>query len=433
MTESIKPAATLSGEIKLPADKSISHRAALFAAISDHKSVIDNYSRAADPASTIQCLRSLGVEITKEGDTVQINGVGRDGFSEPKEPIDCGNSGTTMRLLGGIVAGANVKCTLTGDDSLSSRTMKRITDPLTKMGARVSARANSYAPLAFAGHDETGLRAIRFPLPIASAQLKSSILLAGLFGDDDTEVIEHVQSRDHTERLLNLRQEPYGDGKIIRSSRNDLIPSQNYRIPGDFSAAAFWLVAGSIHKNASIQMPGTGINPTRIAVMEVLKKMGANIEESNPSFEGEEPTADLSVETSSLKGVELDPALVPNCIDELPVLMVAMCFAQGVSKITGAEELRHKETDRLSAMTDVLTKAGADIEPLPDGMIINGDPSFIPNPSDYKSFHDHRIAMAAAILSLTGKKASRVEDSECTAISYPEFWDHLNKLTITSL
>jgi len=433
MTESIQPAAKLSGEIKLPADKSISHRAALFAAISDHKSVIENFSRAADPASTLHCLRSLGVEIIKKGDTVQVNGVGRTGFSEPDAPLDCGNSGTTMRLLGGIAAGAGVKCTLTGDESLSSRTMKRITDPLTKMGARVSARDNLYAPLEFSGHDASGFRAIRFPLPIASAQLKSSVLLAGLFGDGDTEVIEHIQSRDHTERLLNLRQEPYGDGKIIRSSQLDEIPAQSYSVPGDFSAAAFWLVAGSIHRNAKIQIPGTGINPTRIAVLEVLKKMGANIKEAHPSFEGEEPIADLTVESSFLKGIELDPALVPNCIDELPVLMVAMCFAEGVSKITGAEELRHKETDRLGAMTDVLTKAGANIEPLPDGMIITGDPSFIPNPSLYRSYHDHRIAMAAAILSVTGKKASRVEDSECTGISYPDFWDHLRKLTITSL
>jgi 3-phosphoshikimate 1-carboxyvinyltransferase len=433
MIETIEPAARLSGEINLPADKSISHRAALFAAISDKKSVIENYSRAADPASTLRCLRALGVNITKSGDTVQINGAGRDGFNEPAAHLDCGNSGTTMRLLGGIIAGAGVKCTLIGDDSLSSRTMKRITDPLTKMGARVSARDHLYAPLTFSGHDEEGLRAIRFPLPIASAQLKSSVLLAGLFGDDDTEVIEHVQSRDHTERLLNLKQEPYGDGKIIRASRKDVIPAQNYRVPGDFSAAAFWLVAGSIHSNATIRMPGTGINPTRVAVLEVLKKMGANITESNPSFEGEEPTADLTVETGSLSGVDLDPALIPNCIDELPVLMVAMCFAEGVSKITGAEELRHKETDRLDAMTDVLTKAGAKIEPLPDGIIIYGNSSFVPNLSAYNSFHDHRIAMAAAIMSLTGKKASRVEDSECTAISYPEFWDHLRKLTISSL
>ncbi|HMB41218.1 MAG TPA: 3-phosphoshikimate 1-carboxyvinyltransferase [Balneolaceae bacterium] len=433
MTESIHPAAKLRGEITMPADKSISHRAALFASISDESSVIENYSRAADPASTLSCLRSLGVKISKEGDRVEIEGVGRDGFLRPETPLDCGNSGTTMRLLGGIIAGAGVRCTLTGDESLSSRTMKRITDPLTKMGAAVSARENLYAPLEFSGHIKGGIHAIRFPLPIASAQLKSSVLLAGLFGDDETEVVEHIQSRDHTERLLGLRREPYGDGKIIRSSRSDVIPAQNYRVPGDFSAAAFWLVAGSVHKNASIRIPGTGINPTRIAVLEVLKKMGANITESNPSFEGEEPTADLHVESASLTGIELDPALIPNCIDELPVLMVAMCFAEGISKIKGAEELRHKETDRLAAMTDVLKKAGASIESLPDGMIINGNPSFEPNPSVYESFHDHRIAMAAAVLSLAGKKVSGVKDSECTAISYPEFWDHLKKLTITSL
>jgi 3-phosphoshikimate 1-carboxyvinyltransferase len=433
MTETIQPATHLSGEVKMPADKSISHRAALFASISNAHSVIENYSRAADPASTLSCLRSLGVNIAKNGDMVEIDGVGRDGFSKPDKPLDCGNSGTTMRLLGGIVAGAGVHCTLTGDDSLSARTMKRIIDPFTKMGVKISARENRYAPLQFSGHDKAGLHPIRFPLPIASAQLKSSVLLAGLFGDEETVVIEQIQSRDHTERLLKLKKEPYGEGQIIRSSRSDEVPAQNYRVPGDFSAAAFWLVAGSIHNNASISMPGTGMNPTRIAVLEVLKNMGANIEVSNPSFEGEEPVADITVETSELRGIDLDPALVPNCIDELPVLMVAMCFAEGVSKITGAEELRHKETDRLDAMTDVLKKAGAKIEPLPDGMVIHGTPSFVPNPASYDSYHDHRIAMAAAILSLTAKKSSKVNDSECTAISYPEFWDHLRKLSLTSL
>lgn len=433
MIETIQPASQLSGEIAMPPDKSISHRAALFASISDQKSVIENYSRAADPASTLRCLGSLGVEISKDGDRVEIKGVGRDGISQPNEPLNCGNSGTTMRLLSGIVAGAGIHSKMVGDDSLSARTMKRITDPLKKMGARVSARQNLYAPLTFSGHAEGGFCSIRFPLPIASAQLKSSVLLAGLFGDNETEVIEHVKSRDHTERLLKLRQESYGDGKIIRSSRKDEIPAQNYRIPGDFSAAAFWLVAGSIHKNASIKMPGTGINPTRIALLEVLKMMGANITKSNPSKEGDEPTADLKVESTELSAIELNPKLIPNCIDEIPILMIAMCFAQGVSKITGAEELRHKETDRLNAMAKLLTKAGAKTEPLPDGMIIYGSPLFVPNAAEYNSFHDHRIAMAAAILSLTAKKASRVKDSECTAISYPEFWEHLRKLTRTSL
>lgn len=431
MTESIHPAKELNGEITVPADKSISHRAALFASISEKKSIIENYSRAADPGSTLQCLKMLGVEVSKEGDRVVIDGVGRDGLKKPKVPLDCGNSGTTMRLLGGIVAGAGVPCTLVGDDSLSSRTMKRITDPFTNMGAAVTARNHLYAPLTFTGHEEGGFSAIRFSLPIASAQLKSSVLLAGLFGEDETEVIEHVQSRDHTERLLKLRQEPYGDGKIIRSSRKHEIPPQIYRIPGDFSAAAFWLVAGSIHKNASVNMPGTGMNPTRIAVLEVLRKMGANISESNPSFEGEEPVADLKVESASLSGIDLDPALVPNCIDELPILMVAMCFAEGVSTIKGAKELRHKETDRLHAMVEVLTKAGASVEPLPDGVIIHGNPSFVPKAAEYNSYHDHRIAMSAAVLSLRGENVSRVKDSECTAISYPEFWDHIRMLTVT--
>ncbi|MCC5942298.1 MAG: 3-phosphoshikimate 1-carboxyvinyltransferase [Balneolaceae bacterium] len=427
MTENVEPVKTLKGKLVPPPDKSISHRSALFAAISNEKSVIKNYSQAADPQSTLACLKQLGVEIHQQGTEVTIYGVDRDGLLKPEAPLDCGNSGTTMRLLAGIAAGAGVDCSMIGDASLSARTMKRIIAPLTEMGCNISGRDGAFAPLKIGPH--RGIRGMRYPLPIASAQLKSAVLLTGLFGEEPTEIVEIVLSRDHTERLLELKSEPFGTGKIIRSSRGDLLPAQNYTVPGDFSAAAFWLVAGSIHDGAEIELEGTGLNPSRIAALEVLNQMGANIAVENPRSEGKEPVADLKIKPADLKAIDLDPSLVPNCIDELPVLMVAMCFADGTSTITGAEELRHKETDRLSAMAEILNRAGASIEEKDDGMLIHGNPAFTPKPATFPTWHDHRMAMAAAVLATRSDGTSQIEDAECTAISYPEFWTHLNQIS----
>lgn len=426
MTETVKPLQSLQGKLNLPPDKSISHRSALFAAISNETSTIQNYSRAADPQSTLNCLQRLGVEIHKKGDEVTIQGVGRAGFATPNLPLDCGNSGTTMRLLTGIVAGAGVRCTLIGDESLSARTMKRIIDPLKKLGCNIEGKNGEYAPLQISPHN--GVKGIRYPLPIASAQLKSAVLLVGLFGEEPTEVVETVMSRDHTERLLDLNSEPFGSGKIIRSSLSDKIPAQNYRVPGDFSAASFWLVAGSIQADSEIKLPGVGMNPSRIAALKVLDQMGAKIERSNNRMEGKEPVSDLTVSTANLKGIDLDPVLVPNCIDELPILMVAMCFAEGTSVISGAEELRHKETDRLAAMNEILESSGANIEIKKDGMIIHGNPGFKPQAASYNPYHDHRMAMAAAVLATKASGDSGISDAECTAISYPDFWTHLHQL-----
>lgn len=426
MNQDILPASRLAGSLTLPPDKSISHRAALFAALSDQESRIENYSDAADPQSTLSCLRQLGVEMDQGEGVLLIRGVGRSGFKDPDHPLDCGNSGTTMRLLGGIVAGAGVSCTLTGDESLSARTMKRILDPLRQMGCSISARGGAYAPLVVGAN--SGVRAIEFPLPIASAQLKSAVLLAGLFGDEPTKVIEKVESRDHTERLLGLEVVKHAGGSEIRSSRTHQIPAQNYKIPGDFSAASFWLVAGSILKDSEIQLQHVGINPSRTAALTILQKMGAGFTLFNGRDEGREPVSDIRVESSSLSAVELDPALIPNCIDELPILMVAMCFAEGTSVISGAEELRHKETDRLAAMEEILQLAGADFESRSDGILIHGRRDFVPAAAAYPTWHDHRMAMSAAILATASREPSQVLDADCTAISYPAFWDHLSHL-----
>ena len=429
MNQEVQPADVLEGSLKLPADKSISHRSVMFAALHEGKSTIGNFSEAADPHSTIDCFRKLGVTVREPGDdnTVEVEGVGREGLQAPDEELDCGNSGTTMRLLSGIIAGAGVSARLTGDESLSARTMKRVIDPLTAMGAQIDARENDFAPLDIRRNGP--LKPLHFPLPIPSAQLKSCVLLAGLFGDEETEVIETLPSRDHTERLLQLPITENGDKKVISSSRSAKIPNQSYRIPNDFSAAAFWLVAGAIHPNAHIMLPDVGMNPTRTGALDVLKRMGANIDIQPKKSDGLEPVADLAVRSSELHPIDITEEIVPNCIDEIPILAIAMLFADGTSRISGAEELRHKETDRLGALADILTKAGADFTEYEDGFEIQGDPDFQPEPAEFKSFHDHRIAMSAAVLSLVAQQSSRIADAECTAISYPSFWDDVASLT----
>lgn len=427
MMKEVHPLKRVKGVLTPPPDKSISHRSAMFASLAEGESLISNYSSAADPQSTLHCLRQLGVSWEQSGGEVKIAGVGRGSFINPESPLDCGNSGTTMRLMGGILAGAGVQSVLIGDESLSARTMKRIIDPLTVMGCRIDGTDGKFAPLQIGEHN--GVKGFKYPLPIASAQLKSAVLLAGLFGEQPTEVFETEQSRDHTERLLALKSVQHKGGKLIYSSKEDTIPVQSYRVPGDFSAAAFWLVAGSIHSDSDLELKGVGMNPTRTAAMTILEQMGADFKKSNQKEEGREPVADIHITPCELKGVTVDPLLIPNCIDELPILMVAMCFAEGKSVISGAGELRHKETDRLSAMSEILKKAGADIIEKPDGMVINGNPGFKPKPAIYPTWHDHRMAMAAAVMATRSDGKSQIQDAECTAISYPNFWDHLYGLS----
>lgn len=410
------------GTLMLPPDKSIAHRVAMFASLADGVSVIENYSPAADPQTTLSCFRQLGVPIEQHGNTVTVTGVGRHGLRASDADIDCGNSGTTMRLLTGILAGAGIPATLVGDASLSSRTMIRIIEPLSRMGATVIAKNGKTAPLSI----ETGarLKGIRYPLPIASAQIKSCVLLAGLFTDEPTDVVEFIPSRDHTERLLHLPSERQADGSVaIRSHKSLYIPKQNVRVPGDFSAAAFWLVAGSIYPESELSLPNTGINPTRTAALAILQRMGADIDIDMDDVLTAEPTATLTVRSAALKATVVEAHEIPNAIDELPVLSVAMAFAEGVSEFRGAEELRHKETDRLAAMAAVLTTAGVAVEEMPDGLRIHGRPDFVPTAGTFETWHDHRIAMAAGILAGRAPGLSTVRHAECTAISYPRFWD----------
>lgn len=427
MNRTIEPARHIRGSVQPPPDKSISQRSVLFAALHKGTSIIHNFSQAADPQSTLQCIRQLGVRIEQDGERLQVEGVGRDGLKKPETDVDCGNSGTAMRLLTGLIGGAGIHARLVGDDSLSSRPMRRIIEPLERMGVTIKGREQNYAPLEISRNGK--LVPITFELPIPSAQLKSCILLAGLFGQEPTAVIETVQSRDHTERLLQLGVTEEYNRRIITSSRSAKIPEQSYRIPGDFSAAAFWLIAGAVHSDAEIMIKNVGLNPTRTAALDILQEMRADLTVENERSEGAEPVADITVRNSILKPVNISREQVPNCIDELPVLAIAMLFADGISRISGAEELRHKETDRLSAVAGILEKAGARFIEFNDGLEIHGNPGFIPHSEVFESHHDHRVAMTAAILSLMGDKNSQIRNAECAAISYPEFWDHLANLT----
>ncbi|WP_018128255.1 3-phosphoshikimate 1-carboxyvinyltransferase [Balneola vulgaris] len=427
MDKKLEPVLSLNGSIEPPADKSISQRAAIFSLLHDGVSEVKNYSPAEDPQSTLRCIQDLGAKVTEDGGVLFIEGTGRNGIQAPDDDLDCGNSGTAMRLLSGVITGAGVTARLCGDSSLTSRTMTRIIEPLEQMGAHILARNSAYAPLMISRLDP--LKPMNFELPIPSAQLKSCMLLAGLFGETPTRVIESIPSRDHTERLLRLKIEEEGDKRIIHASREDQIPNQNYTIPGDFSAAAFWMVAGCLLPQSEIRLENTGMNPTRNALLHLLQQMGASFVLENERTEGAEPVADIVVRTSDLRAINVPRNMMPNCIDELPILAVAMVFAEGVSVISGAEELRHKETDRIMAIAEMLRSIGANFKEMEDGLEIYGNPDFTFEGATFKSFHDHRIAMASAVLALKGESPSTILDAECAAVSYPNFWEHLEVLS----
>ncbi len=427
MIKKVTPAFSLNGTITPPPDKSISQRAAIFALLHDGKSVIKNYSPAEDPQSTLNCVEMLGAEVNQIDQVVTISGTGRYGVRALSNELDCGNSGTAMRLLSGVLVGAGAAVYLIGDPSLSSRTMTRIIEPLEQMGAHILARNGMYAPLFVTREDP--FIPMEYELPIASAQLKSCLLLAGLFGESPTKVIETIPSRDHTERLLNLNVEEVDGKRVISASIENEIPNQSYTIPADFSAAAFWLVAGSIMPDSEIRMKNVGLNPTRTGLLNILIAMGADITIENQHDEGAEPCGDIIVRSAQLRKIDLDPKLIPNCIDELPILSVAMMFADGTSIISGAEELRHKETDRIMAITKLLDAVGGVYEEMEDGLVIRGNPDFKFESAQFQSFHDHRIAMAAAILSLKGSSESEIEDAESAAVSYKSFWSDLERLS----
>ncbi len=426
MYRAVTHAASLSGTLLLPADKSIAHRAALLAAIADGTSVITNFPDAADPRSTLACLRQLGVRIVEDRPgEIAIVGQGLHGLAAPTSAIDCGNSGTTMRLLTGILAGHGLRATLVGDTSLSQRPMGRIAEPLRTMGATIELRSG-HAPVDIFPNQP--LRGITYTLPVPSAQVKSSILLAGLYASGTTTVIEPVPSRDHTERMLGLPIFELDDGRHIAAHPAHPIAPITMALPRDFSAAAFFLVAGSITGGGPLRMPGVGLNPTRSALLAVLREMGADIRVTARASIGGEPIGDLEVHPATLKGISLGGDIIPNLIDEVPVFAIAAACANGRTILTGAAELRVKECDRIHATVTNLRAFGVDIKEYDDGFAIQGGSPLVGARVD--SFTDHRIAMAMGVAGLVASGQTVITRPEVAMVSFPHFWDTLDSIAI---
>lgn len=426
MIQTVPQAASLRGTVSLPADKSISHRSALLSALGTGTSRIFNYPDSADPQSTLECLRALGIAAARNDDGVlEVEGRGLSGLRPPSEPIDCGNSGTTMRLLAGILAGQRFGSVLTGDESLRQRPMERIADPLTAMGARVSL-VDGHAPIRIRA-TQSGLDPIEYRLPVASAQVKSCVLLAGLYARGQTVVLEPTPSRDHTERMLGLEVEEVGGVRRLVVDEGHTIPATTWTVPGDFSGAAFFLVAGALVPDSEVRLEDVGLNPSRTALLEVLRGMGADITVESERVQGAEPVGDVTVRTSELTGVDVGGRLIPNLIDEIPVLAVAAACAEGRTEISDAQELRVKETDRLHAMTENLTALGAEVQEREDGLIIDGNgPNLLG--ASVRSFDDHRIAMAMGVAGLVAHGTTTIRDAECARVSFPGFWDEIERL-----
>jgi 3-phosphoshikimate 1-carboxyvinyltransferase len=418
--------------VQVPGDKSISHRALLFGAIAEGETRIEGLLPAEDPLSTAACLRAMGVEVSaiRAGETVLVRGVGLDGLQEPADVLDCGNSGTTMRLMLGLLAGrAGRHFVLTGDGSLRGRPMRRVGAPLAEMGAVIHGRKQgNFAPLAVLGQ---ALQGTTIHTPVASAQVKSAILLAGLTAAGPTTVIEPAQSRDHSERMLRafgaeLTVGGPGLTEVIVTPGNRL-KGQAVVVPGDISSAAFWLVAAAITPGAALTVENVGLNPSRTGILEVLEQMGARLEVVNRRDVAGEPVGDLRVGHGPLRAFEIGGELIPRLVDEIPVLAVAACCAEGVSRIRDAGELRVKETDRLAVMARQLGAMGARIEEFEDGMAITGATELQGATVDSET--DHRVAMSLAVAAGIATGNTELHRPEAAAVSYPNFWDDLQRLT----
>lgn len=419
----IKKANSLNGVINVSGDKSISHRAIMLGAIANGKTKITNFLMGEDCMSTIECFRKMGVKINIEKDTVIVEGVGLNGLKQPQTELYTGNSGTTTRLLCGILSGQDFETKINGDNSIQKRPMKRIITPLEKMGAIIQSK-NGFCPLKI--HKKENLTGIEYTLPVASAQIKSAVLLAGLYAKGNTTVIEPVSSRDHTERMLKaLGVDIIKDNNKIILSPPPVLNAKNIIIPSDISSAAFFIVAGCIIPNSQITIKNVGINPTRTGIIDILKQMGANITQTNYKNDVE-PVCDIIVKSSELNGVTISGDIIPRLIDEIPILTVAAVFAKGQTIIKDAQELKVKESNRIYAMTTELKKAGADITETEDGMIING--GNLLKGASFETYNDHRIAMSMAIFSLACDGESEILNPEIAKISYPEFFDVLQKL-----
>ena len=417
------------GCIALPADKSISHRALILNGIARGSAIVTNLSMGGDVLATLRCMRALGVPIKAGSDDAnqkryQVVGVGPFGLKEPVNLLNASNSGTTMRFLMGILSAQPFLSVLSGDKSLRSRPMGRIVTPLKAMGAQIWGRGDdSRAPLAIHGRP---LRGIEYDLPVASAQVKSALLLAGLYARGETVLHQPALSRDHTERMLRSMGADLSEDGLTLTIRPGELRAIDMEIPADFSSAACWLVATVCHPRAEVRLPGVGLNPGRIGMLAVLSEMGAHISIEDRREQGNEPVADLVAKSSSLKGVEVGGGLIPTMVDEIPLLAVAACFAEGTTVIRDASELRVKESDRIMATVRGLSRLGASIEERPDGMVIHGTGRLVG--AECRSYGDHRLAMALGVAGLLAEGETKVRGAESAAVTYPAFWDDLQKL-----
>ncbi len=417
----------LSGTIEIPGDKSISHRAVMFGAIANGKTEITNFLMGADCLSTVSCFRKMGVKIDIQEGQVTVEGNGFAGLKEPSDLLDVGNSGTTTRLMMGILAGSPFHSCIIGDESIAKRPMSRVTNPLRMMGAKIDGREDGqYTPLSIRGGS---LQAITYNSPVASAQVKSAILLAGLnTKNEETKVTEPHKSRDHTERMLRaFGVEVKEDENSAAVVGGQSLQATNIFVPGDISSAAFFLVAGAIVPNSEILLKNVGINPTRTGILDVLEKMGATIEITPINEHTFEPIADILIKTSTLKGTTISGDLIPKLIDEIPVIALLATQAEGETIIKDASELKVKETNRIDTVVGELKKLGAQIEATDDGMIINGK-SNLTGKATVSSHGDHRIGMMLAIASLIIEEPIQIENVDAIDVSYPNFFEHLDSL-----
>ncbi len=416
----------LKGEVKIPGDKSISHRAVMLGALAKGTTKITDFLQGADCLSTMECFRRMGIQIQNTSGEVLVHGQGLHGLAAPSDLLNVGNSGTTIRLLSGILAPQPFSATLTGDASIQKRPMKRVMEPLSQMGAKIeSLSGNGCAPLKISG---TPLKGIHYKTPVASAQVKSCILFAGMYADGATTVTEPVLSRDHSERML----EHFGarltrEGTAVTIQPEPQLAAREIPVPGDISSAAYFIAAAALVPHSEILIRNVGINPTRSGMLEVCRATGADIQYLNERDDSGEPTADLLVRSSSLKGTVIEGAIIPALIDELPVLAVMAAFAKGETIIRNAKELKVKESDRIAVMVENLSAMGADITGTPDGMIIRGGPAL--HGAEIHTYKDHRIAMSFAVAALAAEGTTHIEDADCVNISYPDFYGDLQRLS----
>ena len=420
----IKKQTRLRGELTVPGDKSISHRAVMFGSLAQGTTRITHFLEGADCLSTISCFRKMGVDIERNASEILVHGKGLHGLSAPSEILDVGNSGTTTRLISGILAGQSFTSELNGDASIQSRPMKRIMTPLQSMGADiVSIKGNECAPLRITGKS---LQAVHYQSPVASAQVKSCVLLAGMYADGITRVTEPVLSRNHTEIMLNyLGAKVTSQGTTASIEPEPLLKAREIQVPGDISSAAYFIAAGLLSPDSQILLRNVGINPTRDGILKVCRAMGANITLLNVNEEGE-PVADLLIRSSQLHGTTVEGSIIPRLIDEIPMIAVMAGFAEGTTVIRDAAELKVKESDRIAVVTEGLRRMGADIQPTEDGMIIHGGKPL--QGAKINSYLDHRIAMSFAVAGTICDGTMDIVNGDCVNISYPGFYKDLYSL-----